>query len=941
MAASHLLAAEPSERFGVTERCAGCGNLNDISALAPLSEYACAHCGAVQRTMTRFRTFEIDEIVGRGGMGSVFRARDTILDRMVALKVMQGDVVADSGLRAALEREAMMAAAVGHAHIVKVFDAGNDGDTCYVSMELIEGGNLAEAIGRDGRLPELQMLNYGVQIAEALRAACQKGLLHRDIKPGNILIADAKNVKVTDFGLAATVEQLQKSQAPAWGTSLYVAPERAAAEPEDVRSDIYSLGVTLFHALAGTPPFEDPAQNGGKKVKRDCPDIRAMVPELSKETAELLFKALEEKPEKRFQNYDELVQALEYCRKKVAAQPKPSPARNGSAEFPPGQPAATTRSVELNPPTSPFLKKSASRTSAKLEEVDDEHEEMLAASSSAPKKSGGKTGVLIGAAAGVALIAAGAVAWTQGWIFGKGNGADFGHFQKPYEAAEALVLHGDYVKGAVAFQAIAQNAAASDDARDWAGFQQGIANLFAGEMAEARAAFQRVVNRKDRKQDPSRDYLIRVASQCASGGAASKSLMASLDRDTNQSVGLLAYGLLDWNMDDFSNSALYLRQFQSSHAPDVHGIASYKSVLEPYLKEISALNTVGMFDRTAPRDEQQKTLQRLNEALKDFRPNSPLRAKYQAKLVEYAALTGTQTNQTFSLDPKAQQKDKRNRAEAGNAGGGRSTNQRRDPSAPNPAVRGTYGAPATIAIRLAKPTKITRWTAIDWDGESDAPPATFRLQASEDGRTWRNVDECPQVHGQLMERNLPDLTTQYVRVVVNESGAGGDPKARLGAVELYGAEGKLLNTPAMESNLLHGKAVTDQGNSTADRPPAAGNDGLARTTWEAYASPCWLMVDLEKPTKIDHWIIVNAGATNPGSPGRVSARNTVYYKLQSSNDGAKWQDVDEVIDNHSDVTDRRVPEFTARYARIYVMEPSLSGDPKTRVGEFELFGPAN
>ena len=161
-------------------------------------------------------------------------------------------------------------------------------------MELVDHGSLDDLMAQTPRVPEAQVLATGIQVAKGLQAAHQKGLIHRDVKPANILFADAQTAKIGDFGLAVVAEQKAEAQQEIWGTPYYVAPERLNNEPEDLRSDIYSLGATLFHALAGRPPIEGESTSATelRRLKSTPPDLRRVAPDVSRETARVISRML-------------------------------------------------------------------------------------------------------------------------------------------------------------------------------------------------------------------------------------------------------------------------------------------------------------------------------------------------------------------------------------------------------------------------------------------------------------------------------------------------------------------------------------------------------------------------------------------------------------------------------------------------------------------------
>jgi serine/threonine protein kinase len=187
-------------------------------------------------------------------------------------------------------------------------------------MELIDHGSLDDLMESHGRLPEHQVLDIGIQIARGLRAAHRKGLIHRDVKPANILFVDEQAAKIGDFGLAAFATQQShhiESDHVVWGTPPYVAPERLCNQPEDVRSDIYSLGATLFHAVAGKPPIESSTTSAAElhELKQRPSELRGVAPEISEQTARVFQRMIAPDPKERFSSYDELLAELDAARR--------------------------------------------------------------------------------------------------------------------------------------------------------------------------------------------------------------------------------------------------------------------------------------------------------------------------------------------------------------------------------------------------------------------------------------------------------------------------------------------------------------------------------------------------------------------------------------------------------------------------------------------------
>ncbi|MDP9290984.1 MAG: serine/threonine protein kinase, partial [Verrucomicrobiota bacterium] len=265
------------------QACPGCATLLDVSGEEAFGQVHCPMCGTAMRTRTQFHNFTILEVLGSGGMGTVYRALDVNLNRPVAFKVLRAELSENRAHIEKFEREAGITASVNHPHVVKVFSCSSDHGLFYIAMELVDKGSLDDLMNLQGRVAEAQVLEVGIQIAQGLAAAYARGLIHRDVKPGNILFADAHTAKIVDFGLALLLEEEAAERGEVWGTPYYIAPEKLNHEPEDFRSDIYSLGGTLFHAVAGRPPFEAESASlvALKHLKSRAVSLQAFAPDVS------------------------------------------------------------------------------------------------------------------------------------------------------------------------------------------------------------------------------------------------------------------------------------------------------------------------------------------------------------------------------------------------------------------------------------------------------------------------------------------------------------------------------------------------------------------------------------------------------------------------------------------------------------------------------------
>lgn len=311
--------------------CSGCQTKVFIPGdLPPLATVPCSKCGHSILMPLQLRQFELRSVVASGGMGTVYRAFDTTLERMVAVKLMKKELLNDSKALESFYREARSCASLNHTNIVQIYTFDEFNGHRYLVMELADRGSLDLRIERHQRIPELDVLDIGIKIASALDLALKHNLLHRDIKPGNILFNDDNEPKLVDFGLARNTETQQETEDVTWGTPYYVAPEKIKREPETFLSDMYSLGGTLYHSLTGHVPFEAPTVEElvSAHVHTALTPPNLVVPEITKPTSDALAKAMAKNPADRFLSYDELILALTAARSQLLISQSQAGAKN-------------------------------------------------------------------------------------------------------------------------------------------------------------------------------------------------------------------------------------------------------------------------------------------------------------------------------------------------------------------------------------------------------------------------------------------------------------------------------------------------------------------------------------------------------------------------------------------------------------------------------------
>ncbi|MEA2162733.1 MAG: eukaryotic-like serine/threonine-protein kinase [Thermoanaerobaculia bacterium] len=276
---------------------------------------------------TMLGPYEVDTLLGAGGMGEVYRARDTRLGRTVAIKVLLSGLTATDERRARFEREARAISALSHPHICALYDIGRDGDTEYLVMEYLEGESLADRIMR-GRVPLSQALRFGTEIAQALHAAHRAGITHRDLKPGNVMITSS-GVKLLDFGLAKLAEPDRNesndsgastmvnpitAEGMVVGTVVYMAPEQLEGKSIDHRTDIFALGCILYEMATGQRPFAGASRAAVTSaiLSADPAPIRSLEPSAPPALERIILTALEKNPDDRWQTAQDVARQLRW-----------------------------------------------------------------------------------------------------------------------------------------------------------------------------------------------------------------------------------------------------------------------------------------------------------------------------------------------------------------------------------------------------------------------------------------------------------------------------------------------------------------------------------------------------------------------------------------------------------------------------------------------------
>ncbi len=388
----------------------------------------------------------------------VFAAHDSTLDREVALKILSEEYSADERRISAFEEEARITASFSHPHVVRVLKTGKAFGRFFIAMELVPGGHFEHQIRERGKIPEAEMLPLAIEVAQGLKAAHAAGLIHRDVKPGNILLDAEGHAKLVDFGLALVTQGGKAQATELWATPYYVPPETIEGSAEDFRSDIYAFGATIYHALAGKPSCgeETMATDRLREAKKNVVPLGLADSSLSAETCGIVDRAMAYNPEARFSSYDDLIAKLE----------------------------ASLARLKFGAPSAGQVSREALRSRAKIRR------------NSLVLYSIGGLVLLAVAAIGVSVLTKEKVRLTQDpppvvhSIAPAAEDDSTASIGKLYRNARAAVVAEEYETAAKLFTALSADPAVQEPTRSWAGIEAIAASFLHGNSAEARRLAQ-------------------------------------------------------------------------------------------------------------------------------------------------------------------------------------------------------------------------------------------------------------------------------------------------------------------------------------------------------------------------------------------------------------------------------------------------------------------
>jgi predicted RNA-binding Zn-ribbon protein involved in translation (DUF1610 family) len=742
-----------------TEPCTACGSILDITGAPLLASRTCPVCGEQIYVHRQFKNFELLALIGQGGQGTVYRAQDQNLDRPVALKLLRLEHGGDPVFVKQFEHEARLTASINHPNVVRVYSFGAEDEHVYLAMELVDGGTFDEQMEKLGRVPEARVLQVGIQVAQGLRAGLEKGLIHRDVKPGNILFGGDGSAKVVDFGLAVFHEQQAAGTGDIWGTPYYLSPERLQRMQEDFRSDIYSLGAALFHAIAGRPPFEaeDAGQVALKHLTTQAVSLQTFAPSVSNATAYVINRTLAKNRDERPASYDEFIEQLQFARDEVMAGN-----RKG------GQGAAKSRVVIEDANTS----REMNWVTMVLFGV-----------------------LLLGLITGGIFLVRGMRGSSEETQIETGAIDSFG---PGWTEARQLLLDGKWKEASGAFGALGAKSAAKSKQADWAIIHEALAVQF----SEGGEPAAKVLNRLPDNATPLRKFFAdRIRPMLAGGEAVTAKQAADFNPATHEALGALFLALRDYELGSVENASPLFNQFGGlTPEPTLAWLADYRNLARPYQTEFTTFNLAADSWKNAKNEREQLQALGYLRALPGKLPkDSKLLPRTKTLLAEAER----------KLDQVRAGKNKDNFAYKAKVTASGSTKNEGPEKAVDgdPETRWSFGGndPKWLAADLGSPRNISRWvltTSPGKDAKTDQVPASFKLQRSDDGKAWTDVDTVEENRCAIVDRVVPPFTAKQVRILVTrETRKPTDKIARIHEFALWGAADQTKAGYAPDQNL--------------------------------------------------------------------------------------------------------------------------------------------
>ena len=599
--------------------CYACGAPMNIAAHPPYSRVVCPSCETENRVKKQFGPYDLNRRHAIGGMSSVFIATDSALDREVALKILSEEFSSDEKRITAFENEARLTASFSHPNVVRVFTTGKAFGRLYIAMEFVPGGHFEHHIRERERIPETEALPLAIQVAEGLKGAQAAGLIHRDVKPGNILLDAEGNAKLVDFGLALVTQGGKAKAEEIWATPYYVPPEAIEGGVEDFRADIYAFGATFYHALAGKPPCneESMASDVLREAKRRIIPLKKAAPDLSLETCAVIDRAMAFDPANRFSSYDQMIGAL-HTALKVA---------NGEL----------VRSDE-------GITKSQIRLELR-------------------KK---KQQYIFFAAVAVVLlvVVVGAIVVMQSRGFSSSKPKPIvisvepapavevdtaNRIAEKYRAARTAMERGELRVAETNFAALLEDSAVQEPTRTWAGLEAVVVAMMDGRMNDARKHASAARDHIQRAQPVSvsgfQTAVAPILDRFSDPGFIDQKNVDMGSKDREAYMASLIAGLKNWEQGGFEQALPFLREFASEASISKDNVlAWYQKAMKGYLADSEKMKSAALEADPKTPEACRKSSAELNEILTLLETKGRARFNIRARQLDLAKLEHTLSN---------------------------------------------------------------------------------------------------------------------------------------------------------------------------------------------------------------------------------------------------------------------------------------------------------
>jgi serine/threonine protein kinase len=585
----------------------------NVASHPPYSRVVCPSCQVENRVKKQFGPYVLNRRHAIGGMSSVFIATDSTLDRDVALKILSEEFSRDEKRISAFEDEARLTASFSHPNVVSVFTTGKAFGRLYIAMEFVPGGHFEHHIRERGRIPEMEALPLAIQVAEGLKGAQAAGLIHRDVKPGNILLDAEGNAKLVDFGLALVTQAGKAKAEEIWATPYYVPPEAIEGGVEDFRADIYAFGATFYHALAGKPPCneESMATDVLKEAKRRIVPLKKAAPDLCEETCAVIDRAMAFDPVNRFSSYDEMIGALHTSLKIV----------NGELVRDAEGITKSQRRLELRKKNQQNIFLAAAAAVLLCTAI--AGIVLLKSSESPPPKPK------------PAVIAAEATP-------DDGEKSAY-HIAQKYRAARTALERGELRAADTRFAALLADGAVQEPTRTWAGLEAVVAAMMDGRMNDARkhasAASEHIKGVHAVDESEFQTAVRPILEKLRDPAFVGQNDVVLGSKGSEVHMALFIAGLKNWEQGGFDQALPFLRAFSTEPSITQDNVlAWYQEAVKGYLEDYGRMKSDSLHSDPKTPESCREAIERLNETLTLLKTKGRARFNVRARQLDLAKL---------------------------------------------------------------------------------------------------------------------------------------------------------------------------------------------------------------------------------------------------------------------------------------------------------------